>query len=77
LTVSERTVPAKVKCPTCRKEVSWEHNPHRPFCSERCQLIDLGAWAQAFPRKRWISIPTRKMPMMKKDAGELWLAQER
>jgi endogenous inhibitor of DNA gyrase (YacG/DUF329 family) len=46
LTVSERTVPAKVKCPTCRKEVSWEHNPHRPFCSERCQLIDLGAWAQ-------------------------------
>jgi len=39
-------VPLKVKCPTCRKEVPWEENPHRPFCSERCRLIDLGAWTQ-------------------------------
>jgi len=35
----------KVKCPTCRKETEWEDNPHRPFCSERCRLIDLGSWA--------------------------------
>jgi endogenous inhibitor of DNA gyrase (YacG/DUF329 family) len=35
-----------VKCPTCRREVEWENNPHRPFCSERCQLIDLGAWTE-------------------------------
>ncbi len=35
-----------VKCPQCRKEVAWEGNPHRPFCSERCRLIDLGAWAK-------------------------------
>jgi uncharacterized protein len=39
-------VPLKVKCPSCRKEVSWEGNPHRPFCSDRCRLIDLGAWTQ-------------------------------
>jgi len=38
-------MPLTVKCPTCRTEVSWEGNPHRPFCSERCRLIDLGAWA--------------------------------
>jgi hypothetical protein len=25
--------------------VSWEGNPNRPFCSERCRLIDLGNWA--------------------------------
>lgn len=37
-------MPAKVKCPTCGSEAQWEGNPHRPFCSERCQLIDLGAW---------------------------------
>lgn len=37
-------MPARVKCPICRAEVAWENNPHRPFCSERCQLIDLGAW---------------------------------
>lgn len=36
----------KVLCPTCKNETSFENNPHRPFCSERCQLIDLGKWAQ-------------------------------
>jgi uncharacterized protein len=38
-------MPRQVKCPTCRKETPWEDNPHRPFCSDRCRLIDLGAWA--------------------------------
>jgi hypothetical protein len=33
-----------VKCPYCRKLTSWEDNPFRPFCSERCRMIDLGAW---------------------------------
>jgi len=37
-------MPAGVRCPICRVEVSWEGNPYRPFCSERCRLIDLGAW---------------------------------
>jgi endogenous inhibitor of DNA gyrase (YacG/DUF329 family) len=35
----------KVKCPTCKKWTEWQNNPDRPFCSERCKLIDLGAWA--------------------------------
>lgn len=35
----------KIKCPTCKKKTEWEGNPFRPFCSERCKLIDLGAWA--------------------------------
>ena len=39
-------MPRAVKCPRCRKETPWENNPYRPFCSERCRLIDLGAWAQ-------------------------------
>ncbi len=34
-----------VKCPTCGNEVVWNGNEHRPFCSERCKLIDFGAWA--------------------------------
>jgi endogenous inhibitor of DNA gyrase (YacG/DUF329 family) len=33
-----------MKCPTCDKPAQWQDNPHRPFCSERCKLIDLGAW---------------------------------
>ena len=36
----------RIKCPTCRRETEWENNPHRPFCSERCRLIDLGAWVE-------------------------------
>jgi uncharacterized protein len=36
--------PPSVKCPTCQRELEWEHAPFRPFCSERCRLIDLGAW---------------------------------
>lgn len=36
----------KVKCPTCTKEIEWcSDNTFRPFCSERCKLIDLGEWA--------------------------------
>ena len=35
-----------VKCPQCKKGVEWKpENSHRPFCSKRCQLIDLGEWA--------------------------------
>lgn len=36
----------KVKCPTCEKELEYsKDNPFRPFCCERCKLIDLGEWA--------------------------------
>lgn len=39
-------MPLTVKCPTCRVEIAWENNPHRPFCSKRCQTVDLGAWVE-------------------------------
>jgi endogenous inhibitor of DNA gyrase (YacG/DUF329 family) len=32
------------RCPTCRAVVEVAGNPFRPFCSERCQLSDLGGW---------------------------------
>lgn len=36
-----------VKCPTCGAEVQWgPQSKFRPFCSKRCQLIDLGEWAE-------------------------------
>lgn len=34
-----------MRCPLCRRETTWENNQWRPFCSERCQMIDLGRWA--------------------------------
>lgn len=43
LTVSEDML--QVKCPHCGKHVDYEGNEFRPFCSERCKLLDFGAWA--------------------------------
>lgn len=35
-----------VRCPQCGEDSLWApENPWRPFCSERCKQIDLGAWA--------------------------------
>ena len=46
-----------VKCPTCEKPVKWlPEEKHRPFCSERCRLIDLGEWAE---ENHKISQPTQ------------------
>jgi endogenous inhibitor of DNA gyrase (YacG/DUF329 family) len=38
--------PPVVTCPICGAAVSWTaENRWKPFCSERCKLIDLGQWA--------------------------------
>lgn len=34
-----------VKCPKCNKKTEWKNNEWRPFCSKRCKMLDLGAWA--------------------------------
>jgi endogenous inhibitor of DNA gyrase (YacG/DUF329 family) len=33
-----------VTCPNCRTRTAWLGNVHRPFCSLRCRLVDLGVW---------------------------------
>lgn len=39
--------PLEVACPQCSKPVVWSReSAYRPFCSKRCQLLDLGAWAE-------------------------------
>jgi len=47
----------RIKCPQCGKPAAWEGNPSRPFCSERCRLIDLGQWADGS-----YAIPAEKVP---------------
>jgi endogenous inhibitor of DNA gyrase (YacG/DUF329 family) len=38
--------PTTVACPSCKHPVVWDSSsPFKPFCSERCRLIDLGDWA--------------------------------
>lgn len=46
-----------IRCPQCRKPTTWEGNDNRPFCSERCRLLDLGAWAGESYR-----IPEKPLP---------------
>lgn len=35
----------EIACPTCKKKINFKESLFRPFCSERCKLIDLGEWA--------------------------------
>jgi len=45
--------PKIVPCPHCGKTVEWSPASRwRPFCSERCKMIDLGAWASETYRIR-------------------------
>jgi endogenous inhibitor of DNA gyrase (YacG/DUF329 family) len=56
----------KVKCPTCGKRVEYEGNEYRPFCSERCKLIDFGAWAdEAF------SLPAESESLSEEDIEKI------
>lgn len=41
--VETRTM-RRIHCPRCGETCEWTGNPHRPFCSLECRLIDLGAW---------------------------------
>ena len=47
-----------VPCPTCGALAPWSaDNPHRPFCSERCKLVDLGGWLEERYRIAGESVP--------------------
>lgn len=34
----------EVKCPNCKKKFDYYSSEFRPFCCEKCKLIDLGQW---------------------------------
>lgn len=44
--MTEKVKILKVRCPRCGERVAYQDNPYRPFCSEKCRLIDLGRWAE-------------------------------
>jgi hypothetical protein len=56
-----------MRCPVCSRDAVWEANPWRPFCSERCQVTDLGAWAA-----EWYRVPGRSLttPAESGDEGD-------
>ena len=60
-------MPLTVKCPTCQTEVTWdETSKFKPFCSDRCKLIDLGDWAA---EKNAISVKPEFDPEMLDQLG--------
>ena len=60
-----------VKCPRCGKEIEYEGNEFRPFCSERCKLIDFGSWAD----ERY-AIPTESSEISDEDIAAIEKALE-
>jgi endogenous inhibitor of DNA gyrase (YacG/DUF329 family) len=60
-----------VKCPYCGKETEFDGNEFRPFCSERCKLLDLGAWVDAEYR-----LPAETSSLTEEDLQEMERAAE-
>jgi endogenous inhibitor of DNA gyrase (YacG/DUF329 family) len=59
----------EIPCPRCGARREWSGNPYRPFCSERCKLIDLGGWlseANAIPGEA-VDPPGGDSPLQRKD----------
>ncbi len=56
----------KVKCPKCGKQTEYNGNEFRPFCSERCKLIDFGAWADGE-----YALTTQETALSEKDLEEI------
>ena len=55
-----------VKCPTCERKVEYSDNEFRPFCSERCKLIDFGAWAD-----EEYALPTQDTALSEEDLDQI------
>ena len=55
-----------VKCPKCGKEVEYQGNEYRPFCSERCKLLDFGAWANG-----QYNLPAENTQLSEEDINEI------
>jgi len=52
-----------IVCPTCGKKGTWTpENTFRPFCSDRCKLIDIGDWADEKHRVPGESVNPDNLP---------------
>jgi endogenous inhibitor of DNA gyrase (YacG/DUF329 family) len=60
-----------VNCPTCGKRIEWSESEYRPFCSEKCKLLDLGDWIEGNFR-----VPDENSQLDEKDIQEIEKALE-
>ncbi len=58
------------QCPTCGKPVEFKDNEWRPFCSERCKLIDFDKWTSEEYRVAGPSVDPAEMPSQPAAADE-------
>jgi endogenous inhibitor of DNA gyrase (YacG/DUF329 family) len=61
-----------VKCPNCGKQAEYSGNEFRPFCSERCKLIDFGVWVD-----EGYALPTENAELTEEDLREIEKEMER
>jgi uncharacterized protein len=61
-----------VKCPTCGRETEYTGNEFRPFCSERCKLLDFGAWAD-----EKFALPDERTPLSEEDMEHIEREREK
>ena len=54
-----------VTCPNCKKELNYYSSEFRPFCNERCRLIDLGQWLN-----ETYTVPVHKLTLEEAEALE-------
>ena len=54
-----------ITCPRCGGRSYWQGNPSRPFCSEKCKLVDLGRWSN-----EEYSIEGERVERSDEDAGD-------
>lgn len=54
-----------MKCHICHRPTTYEGNPFRPFCSERCKLLDFGAWAN-----EEYAVPAEEAPPQPEDSPQ-------
>ena len=60
-----------VKCPICGRKAEYEGNEFRPFCSERCKLLDFGAWAD-----EEYNLPSESSGLTEEDIDKIEKAME-
>ncbi len=56
----------RMKCPNCGKQTEYSGNEYRPFCSERCKLLDFGAWADGV-----YTVPSESAVLTDEDIDEI------
>lgn len=55
-----------VECPLCGEETEYNGNEFRPFCSEKCKMIDFGAWAD-----EEYALPTEDADLTEEDLAKI------